>query len=88
LPANPAPLNEQSPDNFIQYSKTTQLEKIMAETIIGMIFFSTFMLALSSSVVSVFMPYRFKHVVEGVAGVAMVLMVLVLAAAVVAAIVM
>ena len=59
----------------------------MAESIIGMIFFSTFMLALSSSVVSVFMPYRYKHVVEGIAGIAIVLMVLALAAAVVAAIV-
>jgi hypothetical protein len=59
----------------------------MAESTIGMIFFSSFMLALSSSVVSVFMPYQYKHVAEGVAGVAMVLMVLALAAVVVAAIV-
>jgi hypothetical protein len=60
---------------------------IMAESITGMIFFSSFMLALSSSVASVFMPYRYRHVAEGVAGVAMVLMVLSLAAAIVAAIV-
>ena len=59
----------------------------MAESIIGMIFFSNFMLALSSSVVSVFMPYRYKHVVEGIAGIAIVLMVLALAAAVIAAMV-
>jgi hypothetical protein len=59
----------------------------MAESIIGMIFFSSFMLALSSSVVSVFMPYRYKHVVEGIAGIAIVLMVLALVAAVVAAMV-
>lgn len=60
----------------------------MVLTILGIMFFSTFMLTLFSSVMTVFTPYRLRPVMEGLAGFGMIVMMLSLAAAVVASIVL
>lgn len=59
----------------------------MVQTIIGILFFSTFLVSMFSSVMTVFTPHKIRPVMEGLAGVSVVVMLLLLAAAVAASLI-